>query len=98
MSTYPKINNFNIPKVLENVENLRYLWIEAPQSVSADGQSKGGGASVDLKREMEGRLPLKLKNITISGTGFTKLADNIFRVGIKWFKSRKTRQILFFCF
>jgi hypothetical protein len=79
MSTYPKINNFNIPKVLDNVENLRYLWIEAPQSnPSSDG--KGGGSSVDLKREMEGRLPLKLKNITISGKGFTKLAENIFKV------------------
>jgi hypothetical protein len=83
MSTYPKINNFNIPKVLENVDNLRYLWIEAPQPDSADGQSKGGGSSVDLKREMEGRLPLKLRNITISGMSFTKLADNIFRVRTK---------------
>jgi hypothetical protein len=84
MSTYPKINNFNIPKVLENVDNLRYLWIEAPQSDSADGQNKGGGSSVDLKQEMDGKLPLKLKNITISGMSFTKLADNIFRVGVKY--------------
>lgn len=34
----------------------------------------------DLKKEMDGILPSKLKNITISGEGFSRLADYIFKV------------------
>lgn len=34
----------------------------------------------DLKKEMDGILPSKLKNITISGEGFSRLSDYIFKV------------------
>lgn len=88
ISTYPNIQNFNIPKVLETAENLRNLWIESPAPktiivVGNDGLEQVEKVPVpasDLKKEMYGQLPSKLKNITISGDGFSRLAETIFEV------------------
>ena len=88
ISTYPNIHNFNIPKILEDVENLRELCIvsPAPQTqliVGKDGIEVTQIIPVmasDLKKEMDGSLPPKLRNITISGNGFNKLAESIFNV------------------
>lgn len=88
ISTYPNIQNFNIPKILEDVENLRDLCIVSPapqiqQTIGKDGMEVTQMIPVmasDLKKEMDGYLPLKLRNITISGIGFNKLAEGIFNV------------------
>lgn len=73
---------------MENAENLRNLWIESPAPkmvVSFDNEGLEQVQLVpvlasDLKKEMYGLLPPKLKNITISGDGFTRLAESIFEV------------------
>lgn len=86
LSTYPNLPNFNIPIILENVENLRSLWIESPASKIVKMTSKEGieafqavqETASDLRKEMDGVLPPKLKTITISGRGFNRLADDIF--------------------
>ncbi|XP_052868495.1 chaoptin [Anopheles cruzii] len=48
ISPYPSLPNFNVPRILENANNLRELWIEAqkPQPSSASGiASSFGGAA-----------------------------------------------------
>ncbi|XP_062700932.1 chaoptin-like isoform X2 [Aedes albopictus] len=88
ISTYPNIQNFNIPRVLENAHNLRELWIEAPKPPSKSRPESPVGPktpkpvsipSSDMRREMDGTLPQKLKSITFSGSGFNRLADNILK-------------------
>lgn len=85
------MKDFNIPDVVENINNLREIWIEAVEQVhdqemtvhlaSTNDKSKSqSGFSTNLHNEMVGELPLKLKTITISGPGFTQLADNVFSV------------------
>lgn len=88
VSTYRGIKYFNIPTILEDVESLRTLHIESPaprveRVVSRDGvetypvvQDSAG----DLHDEMYGPLPRKTRNIIISGTGFDRLAEDIFDV------------------
>lgn len=92
MSPYPNIKDFNIPDITVNVNNLRELWIEAKEPELGHGVSKmnqtGGHQSIEskiafstnLRKEMIGLLPLKLKRVEISGSGFTQLADDIFNV------------------
>lgn len=88
ISTYANIQNFNIPRVLENAHNLRELWIEAPKPPSKSRPESSVGPktpkpvsipSSDMRREMDGTLPQKLKSITFSGSGFNRLADNILK-------------------
>uniref|UniRef100_A0A182FJ01 Chaoptin n=1 Tax=Anopheles albimanus TaxID=7167 RepID=A0A182FJ01_ANOAL len=97
ISTYPALASFNIPRILENANNLRELWIEAPKppsphssssspsSVGAKGVKQTGNPSgqpvpaTDLRREMDGELPRKLRTITIGGTGFSRLSDTLLR-------------------
>ncbi|XP_065076627.1 chaoptin-like isoform X2 [Ochlerotatus camptorhynchus] len=89
ISTYPNIQHFNIPRILENAHNLRELWIEAPKPPSHDRSGSSSAApktpkpvslpSSDMRREMEGILPRKLKSITFSGSGFNRLADNVLK-------------------
>ncbi|KAL1381418.1 hypothetical protein pipiens_013476 [Culex pipiens pipiens] len=86
ISTYPNVQHFNIPKILENAENLRELWIEAPKPPSQERSDNGSKTpkpvsvpSSDLRREMEGMLPRKLKSLTFGGSGFNKLADNVLK-------------------
>ncbi|XP_055588501.1 chaoptin isoform X2 [Uranotaenia lowii] len=85
ISSYPSIQHFNIPRILENAANLRELWIEALKT-SSDGSSSSAktskpvsASSSDLRREMEGLLPKKLKSITFGGQGFNKLADSVLK-------------------
>ncbi|EAT32230.1 AAEL015659-PA [Aedes aegypti] len=89
ISTYPNIQHFNIPRVLENAHNLRELWIEAPKPPSQPRSDTAAAApktpkpvsipTSDMRREMEGMLPQKLKSITFSGSGFNRLADNVLK-------------------
>lgn len=96
LSPYPNIDHFNIPDIIDNIYNLRDLWIEAPieskQSLDISDASIGGGLptvkrsiSTNLGEEMSGDLPLKLRTITFSGTGFTQIHDNVFSVNIPYF-------------
>ena len=91
LSTYPKLQYFNIPTILEDVENIRELWIEsiAPyieRFVSPEGVESNKlvqESASDLKMELYGFLPRKLNNLTISGAGFNRLADGILDVNFK---------------
>ncbi|XP_062537568.1 chaoptin [Armigeres subalbatus] len=87
ISTYPNIQQFNIPRVLENTHSLRELWIEAPKPPSRF-ESSGSAPKIpkpvsvtssDMRREMEGNLPRKLKSITFSGSGFNRLGETVLR-------------------
>lgn len=91
MSPYPNIEHFNIPSVIDNIHNLRELWIEAPvQRSNAPNENLNeaqmgpnipkSSVSTDLGREMVGDLPLKLRAITLSGTDFTRISENLFNV------------------
>lgn len=77
--------DFNIPKIVENLLNLQKLWISSPepQKVKTAPNSKATYKMVsatDLRKEMTGHLPLKLREITISGKGFTGISDAILKV------------------
>lgn len=86
------ISTFNIPDLLEESDNLRELWIESPapprsqHEVSFDAIANIGRTesktplTTDLRKEMLGSLPLKLRSVTISGKGFSSIADSIFKV------------------
>lgn len=88
VSTYPGVKHFSIPTILEEVHSLRTLRVESPvprisRVVSRDGvetyqlvQDSAG----DLQTEMYGPLPRKTRNLIISGTGFDRLAEEIFDV------------------
>lgn len=91
MSPYTHIEDFNIPAVIRNAHNLRELWIEAPVPKSSapkdnpaepqTGSSPSKPAqSTDLGAEMIGDLPLKLRAVTLSGTEFNRISDNMFNV------------------
>lgn len=87
ISTYPHINDFNIPKVITGLGNLRSLWIEAPVlphiSPSSQSNNKVSTAPVfatDLRKEMLGYLPSKLRKITIGGKGYMILSDLLLSV------------------
>lgn len=99
LSTYPNLDGFNIPSIIDNLFNLRQLWIDAavePKlydlaiagdgagvSPASPGPTKKTVSETDLAREMSGvGLPLKLNAITLSGTGFIRIADQIFRVNV----------------
>uniref|UniRef100_A0A182VVJ1 LRRCT domain-containing protein n=1 Tax=Anopheles minimus TaxID=112268 RepID=A0A182VVJ1_9DIPT len=91
ISTFPALPNFNIPRILENANNLRELWIEAAKPPSGSGAISGStgtstkgskpiaGAATDLRREMDGPLPHKLQSITFGGTGFSRLSDTVLK-------------------
>jgi hypothetical protein len=71
---------------LEDVDSLREMIIESPAPKMVKVVSKEGfenyqwvqDAASDLKSELFGYLPNKVRKITISGPGFTKLAEGIF--------------------
>lgn len=77
------------------MNNLRELWIEATEPIkmpqilldanivssASQPSSPPVQISTDLRKEMDGDLPAKLKKITISGTGFTQLYDQFLEVG-----------------
>lgn len=88
LSTYPQLSTFNIPTILESVDSLRELWIESPSPKMVKVTSKEGfetyqlvqDAASDLRQELFGYLPRKVRKITISGSGFNKLSEGIFDV------------------
>lgn len=85
VSTYSNLPDFNIPKIVENLLNLQKLWISSPepQKIIAAQNSEVTYKTVsgtDLREEMAGNLPLKLREITISGNGFTDLSETILKV------------------
>lgn len=92
LSTYPNIDDFNIPEIINDVDNLRELWIDAPEPPKRPDVLEagvGGGSlpvtqsvATDLRNEMQGILPAKLSTIILSGSGFIQLADNILDVTI----------------
>lgn len=73
---------------MDGVDSLRELWIESPAPKMVKVTSKEGfetyqlvqDAASDLKQELFGYLPAKVRKITISGPGFNKLAEGIFDV------------------
>uniref|UniRef100_A0A182PNT2 LRRCT domain-containing protein n=1 Tax=Anopheles epiroticus TaxID=199890 RepID=A0A182PNT2_9DIPT len=91
VSTFPALPNFNVPRILENANNLRELWIEAPKphsNAGAAGAAVGATAkaskpiavaATDLRREMDGALPRKLQSITFGGVGFSRLSDTVLK-------------------
>lgn len=93
LSTYPGLSNFNIPTILEDVDNLRELWIEAPAPKLTKIVTKEGletyqmiqDPASDLRMELQGELPRKVKSLTISGAGFNRLADGILDVNVNFF-------------
>lgn len=88
LSTFPGLSNFNIPQILDDVDNVRELWIEAPAPKMVKVVSKEGletwqliqEPASDLRAELYGMLPRKLKDLTISGAGFNQLADGVLEV------------------
>ncbi|GAB0092364.1 chaoptin [Sergentomyia squamirostris] len=83
ISPYPDVINFNIPVIVEEIETLRQLEIEAPQAipVAYAGESsfmrpRKDAPKTDLKLEMDGSLPPKVKSIVIRGQGFTQISNN----------------------
>lgn len=85
VSTYPNLPDYNIPKITSQLLNLQKLWISAPepQRVAPGPNSKvtyKTVAATDLRKEMTGQLPLKLREITISDKGFTGISDTILKV------------------
>jgi hypothetical protein len=87
---------------LDSVDSLRELWIESPAPKMVKVTSKEGfetyqwvqDAASDLKQELSGYLPTKVRRITISGPGFNKLADGIFDVRKNYLTFKKLK--LFF--
>lgn len=88
LSTYPNLHHFNIPLILEDVDGLRELIIEAPAPKYVKVTSKEGfetyqlvqDSASDLRKELYGYLPDKVRSITISGPGFNRLDEGIFNV------------------
>lgn len=83
VSTYPGLPDFNIPRIVAQLSNLQQLWISAPEPqkmISGPKVTYKSVAATDLRKEMTGKLPLKLREITISGKGFSTINDNILQV------------------
>jgi hypothetical protein len=81
-SAYVKLPNYNIPKLVQNLHNLRSIWIDSPPPPPPAKEPNGkppkpSPPQSDLRREMEGIFPLKVRELTFSGKGLSKLADNI---------------------
>lgn len=96
LSCYSQVNQFNIPRLLENVLSLRALQLKAFEvhphshpSSTVDNvhvpQSMVPPVQhdCDFKREMEGPMPSKLSEIQFSGSGIRNLADNLFSVRMR---------------
>lgn len=74
--------------MLDDVDNVRDLWIEAPAPKLVKVVTKEGletyqlvqDSASDLRTELYGLLPRKIKNLTISGAGFNRLAEGILDV------------------
>lgn len=86
--------------MISYLDNLRELWIEAPLAPKSSSLNPTDlplptvvlpVVTTDLRKEMVGELPSKLRKITIGGKGFNQIADNIF----SGLKSRSLHLTLF---
>lgn len=78
ISAYSNINNFNIPQLITHVPSIRSLWVYEPSDVTTNAtKSKTTPIKTDLRLEMEGKLPEKLREVQITGQGFQAIAENI---------------------
>lgn len=87
VSTYSGLPDFNIPKIASQLSNLQKLQISAPDPqkiISGPKISYKTVSATDLRKEMTGKLPLKLREITISGKGFTTISETILQVLTKF--------------
>lgn len=92
LSPYPNVYDFNIPNLVHGLDNLRSIWIDAPVAprVSATSApativyaplvSQKSILASDLRKEMFGTLPRKLRSITVAGKGFNTVAETILSV------------------
>lgn len=83
LSTYSGLPDFNIPNIVSNLSNLQKLQISSPEPqkvISGPKITYKNVAATDLRKEMAGQLPLKLREITISGKGFKSISETIFQV------------------
>lgn len=82
ISSYSHINRFNIPQLIQHVSSIRSLYVSEPVQVDSDASKsikKIIPIKTDLRLEMEGILPEKLREIQINGIGFQSIADNILK-------------------
>lgn len=70
LSVNGNVRDFNIPKILTHNDALENLYLQVDNS------------QVDLSKEMQGLLPSKLNNITITGRALKFLSQNILQVRI----------------
>lgn len=86
VSTYSNLPDFNIPQIVQDLLNLQKLWINSPEPQKVKTIAPNTKATfktvsaTDLRKEMTGKLPLKLREITIGGNGFTGISEDILKV------------------
>lgn len=68
VTAYTSARDFNLPKMLTNNAALENLYIDVDDS------------STNLGKEMNGQLPCKLNNITISGRPLKFLSEYLLSV------------------
>lgn len=96
LSPYPKVFDFNIPKLVHGLDNLRSVWINAPIAPRISATSAPASAVLhsplvsqmpivasDLRKEMFGTFPPKVRSITIAGKGFYTVAETILSVSAR---------------
>lgn len=104
ISPYTKVKDFNIPNLIQDMHNLRDLWIEAPKpyysaamdmaapmkgSPMSSTSPSSSSSHTDLNKEMDGELPFKLRRVTFGGQDFTHLSDNVLNVNYYFFIYQK---------
>lgn len=89
ISTCPHIEDFNVPRIISEMNNLRSLWIEAPVAPHTSTSSQGTTQIIaktviatDLRKEMAGPLPYKLRKLTVSGKGYKIISDVLLNVRV----------------
>lgn len=94
LSPYPNVFDFNIPKLVHGLDNLRLVWINAPIAPRISATSAPASivhsplvsqmpiVASDLRKEMFGTLPPKVRSITIAGKGFNTVAETILSVSV----------------
>ncbi|XP_012260603.2 chaoptin [Athalia rosae] len=65
ISAFKNVKNFNLPTILDYNHGLRSLHVEVTHDTN-------------LEKEMKGKFPAKLYNMTLSGLGLTMIHKNIF--------------------
>lgn len=68
ITAYSNARDFNVPRMLTNNAGLENLYIDVDDS------------SINLGKEMNGQLPCKLDNITITGRAMRFLSEYLLNV------------------